>query len=139
MKIGNYYISNEFKLKWTIQIKYQNNFSCSVDGLQYEAVWEVPGQIEFKALAHLQTSISVKHSQPELDRALLYFEKYVYDFPGEFFLQKPFIFTVSISNDGQHSRRISNIDFMSGLFFSSINLIFFLEFTATDRIGDKQF
>lgn len=72
-----------------------------MDGLQYEAVWESPGQIEFKALAHLKTSISVKHSQTELDRALSYFEKYVYDFPGEFFLQKPFIFTVSNSNNGR--------------------------------------
>lgn len=74
-----------------------------MDGLQFESAWEVPGQIEVTALSQLQSSISIKHSQAELDRALHYFEKYIYDFPGEFFLQKPFIFTVS--------KFKSNIDF----------------------------
>lgn len=70
-------------------------FSCPIDGLNYERAWEVAEKTELEVLLKLKSTISPKHSQSELDHALQYFGKYIYDFPGEFFLQMPFLFTVS--------------------------------------------
>lgn len=63
--------------------------------MNYERAWEAVGPNELKYVLQLKSTISTKHNQIELVRALHYFEKYIYDFPGEFFLQTPFIFMVS--------------------------------------------
>lgn len=77
--------------------KHKNlNLSCPIEGLNYEHAWEAAGKTEFDVLLQLKSTISTKHNQTELEHALQYFEKYVYDFPGEFFLQMPFLFTVRI-------------------------------------------
>lgn len=68
--------------------------SCAIDGLKYERAWEAAGKTELEVLLQLKSNMSTKHDQNEIDHALHYFEKYIYDFPGEFFLQRPFIFTV---------------------------------------------
>lgn len=57
--------------------------------------WEVAGQKELQELSLLKSSLSIKSSQNELDHALQYFEHRIKDFPGEFFLQSPFVFLVS--------------------------------------------
>lgn len=56
--------------------------------------WEVAGQKELQELSLLKSSLSIKSSQNELDHALQYFEHRIKDFPGEFFLQSPFVFLV---------------------------------------------
>lgn len=62
--------------------------------MNYERAWEIVGKRELDELIKLKSTISTKHNQAELDHALQYFEKYIYDFPGEFFLQMPYLFTV---------------------------------------------
>lgn len=96
MRIGNHIYYSKIERKYIYEIEICR---CSIEGLKYEQAWEVPGQIESTALSTLKSSISLKHSQSEIDHALQFFEKYVYDFPGEFFLQTPFIFTVSTPNN----------------------------------------
>lgn len=56
--------------------------------------WEVAGQKELQELSLLKSSLSIKSSQNEIDHALQYFEHRIKDFPGEFFLQSPFVFLV---------------------------------------------
>lgn len=76
---------------------FSNRFSsCNLNGLRYELAWEVLGQKELQSLSTLKASLSIKHDQSELEHALQYFQQYILDFPGEFFLQTPFIFTVRI-------------------------------------------
>lgn len=67
---------------------------CNAEGLRLEAAWEVLEEKELQALSTLKSSLSIKHSQLELDHAFQYFQQYIQDFPGEFFLQTPFIFVV---------------------------------------------
>lgn len=83
----------ELRSKWTSK---SLNFSCPIEGLNYERAWEAAGKTELGVLLQLKSTISTKHNQTELEHALQYFEKYIYDFPGEFFLQMPFLFTVRI-------------------------------------------
>lgn len=98
-----------------------NYSSYNTDGLQFETAWEVLGQKELQAFSSLMASLSIKHSQAELDHALHYFQQYILDFPGEFFLQTPFIFTVSQSNF--ISTRKSMADDSFNLFQSLLQLI----------------
>lgn len=80
-----------------MQLSKSYNLRCPIEGLKYGRAWETAEEKELNILLQLKSTISTKHDQTELDHALQYFEKYVYDFPGEFFLQMPFIFTVSIT------------------------------------------
>lgn len=73
------------------------SFSCAIEGFKYERAWEIAGKAELDVLVQLKSAISTKHNQNELDHALGFFQKYVYDFPGEFFIQTPFIFKVNVS------------------------------------------
>ncbi|XP_055306610.1 protein rotatin homolog, partial [Sitodiplosis mosellana] len=76
----------------TWKFKDINENRCSADGLRFEMAWEVAGQRELQELSSLKSSLSIKSNQNELDHALQYFQHRIKDFPGEFFLQSPFVF-----------------------------------------------
>ncbi|XP_031630428.1 uncharacterized protein LOC116345312 [Contarinia nasturtii] len=69
-----------------------NANSYNTDGLQYETAWEEAGQKELQELSQLKSSLCAKNNHIELEHALQYFQHRVNDFPGEFFLQSPFVF-----------------------------------------------
>lgn len=86
----------EYYIFQFIQSGWKFNFSYNIDGLRFEMAWEVAGHKELQALSKLKSSLSIKSNQKELDHALQYFQHSIKDFPGEFFLQTPFVFMVTL-------------------------------------------
>lgn len=80
-----------FNLKWGIQIRSYFRFHT---GLQFESAWDLVGPKDKQRLLSLKTSLSIENDGNELDDALEFFKQSVHDFPGEHFLQSPFIFVV---------------------------------------------
>lgn len=57
--------------------------------------WETPQSTDLNSLKLLKTSLRTDADQANHDHALQYFDVIVNDFPGEYFLQSPYIFVVS--------------------------------------------
>lgn len=61
--------------------------------------WETPLARDLNSMKNLKTSLQTDVDRANLDHALQYFEASVNDFPGEYFLQSPYIFAVRNSNE----------------------------------------
>lgn len=69
--------------------------------------WDSAGQKELQELSQLKSSLCIQNSEIELNHALQYFEHRIYDFPGEFFLQSPFVFMVILQLIQKKKKTIS--------------------------------
>lgn len=58
--------------------------------------WEMPGTSDLNSLKLMKTSLRIDVDQANVEHAIEYFNVIVNDFPGEYFLQSPFIFAVSV-------------------------------------------
>lgn len=61
--------------------------------------WETPFASDLNSMKNLKTSLQTDVDRANLDHALQYFEASVNDFPGEYFLQSPYIFAVRNLNE----------------------------------------
>lgn len=59
--------------------------------------WETPLANDLNTLKLLKTSLKTDVDRANLEHAFQYFDVIVNDFPGEYFLQSPYIFAVRIS------------------------------------------
>lgn len=72
------------------------NIFCSCgDNLEFEEAWEVPEVADKEILHPLKESLGVDKEKADVEHAVQYFQQHANDFPGEFFLQSPFIYAVS--------------------------------------------
>lgn len=70
------------------------DFTCSSDAyFELEDAWQIPCPADLKTLHSLKSTLII--DQTDLQQAVQYLRKQIIDFPGEYFLQSPFIFKVS--------------------------------------------
>lgn len=73
---------------------FHNKMQCS--GYKFTKAWETPAPVDLSSMNELKATLQSKLEQVDLDHAMQYFATIASDYPGEYFLQPPFLFDVSL-------------------------------------------
>lgn len=75
----------------------RNNYSPNpVNGYTFTTAWETPITADLNSMHSLKNALQSNVDQENLNHAMQYFEGIVKDYPGEYFLQSPYLFDVNI-------------------------------------------
>lgn len=75
-------------------------FPCDSESFSYTCEWDVPGAADLNSIKSMKTSLHADNNDDDIEHALKFFGVVVDDFPAEYFLQPPYIFTVKNYNAG---------------------------------------
>lgn len=73
-----------------------NMDNINMDRYKFTQIWETPDPVDQNLMSVIKNKLHSKLDQQSLDSSMRYFGRLVKDYPGEYFLQSPFLFEVRV-------------------------------------------